>query len=786
MQRWFILTLLFIIFSISKLSAAELESESSLILTLPDTLIGAEFQPIALDDIDKDGTKDLIAGGCRHNGIVIFLNDNEGNLKYSRYLSDLYFNFYLACVGDIDNNGYIDIIGIKNDDTVRVLLNTAGEYNQILNIPVNYIPDRIVCADFNNDNFPDIAIKTKRPDGCLAIKNLAGIDFEEWHYVEIDYSRGIKLIDFNNDSFLDIILQESRRSHWIANNSGNGFQPADTKLLPLDGDFYSWTTISTIDLNNDSFIDLTWVNDDGDLTVHLNDGGNHFNDVYQYYPTGLNSYLFDHTILDINDDNNQEIAITDQIGNICLLERTVSNPLQYSQVQTMPSMDNPWFIMGGDVDGDSHNDIIYVGEDVVLGVYFNDGSGEYYSPQTIPLVNIPRGMTVNDFNNDGFYDFAITNMNNVNVYLHLENRNLSEPSVYPLYLEAEAITSGNFNGDSYPDIAAFQSSNNWIKILQNNGSEPMIFTDSINVGGVYELEAADLDNDGDSDLIAITGGGFHIFINNGENGFIVTDTLVNALRGYYHRYTFKVIDFDYDSDLDIISLSKVSEFDIYENLGNGEFNIIPGPSNDGDSKCLNVADIDGDNKYEVIIGKYLMPPNLMYSLAIYKYNEGIGSYEQTATTPTRYINNIEVSDYDYDSDIDIFISAPHGIFILKNDGLGNFQNFGTVGAYESPKYTVAVDIDNDLIIDLIGFDSRSPFMIYGRLHKKNYIIGDANDDGNINVGDAVFLINHVFRGGDGPYPTIAGDANCDESVNVGDAVFLINHVFKGGPGPDCN
>lgn len=68
-----------------------------------------------------------------------------------------------------------------------------------------------------------------------------------------------------------------------------------------------------------------------------------------------------------------------------------------------------------------------------------------------------------------------------------------------------------------------------------------------------------------------------------------------------------------------------------------------------------------------------------------------------------------------------------------------------------------------------------------------YLRGDPNDDGNLNVGDAVFIINYVFKGGSAPDPTNAGDANCDGSVNVGDAVFMINYVFKGGlaPCPDC-
>ncbi len=65
------------------------------------------------------------------------------------------------------------------------------------------------------------------------------------------------------------------------------------------------------------------------------------------------------------------------------------------------------------------------------------------------------------------------------------------------------------------------------------------------------------------------------------------------------------------------------------------------------------------------------------------------------------------------------------------------------------------------------------------------IPGDANNDDQINVGDAVYLINYIFRSGPGPipYPVCSGDANGDCTSNVGDAVYLINYVFKGGPPP---
>jgi hypothetical protein len=63
--------------------------------------------------------------------------------------------------------------------------------------------------------------------------------------------------------------------------------------------------------------------------------------------------------------------------------------------------------------------------------------------------------------------------------------------------------------------------------------------------------------------------------------------------------------------------------------------------------------------------------------------------------------------------------------------------------------------------------------------------GDANGDNTVNVGDVVFLINFVFKGGPAPACKDEGDANHDCNVNVGDAVYLINFVFKSGPAPLC-
>ncbi len=63
--------------------------------------------------------------------------------------------------------------------------------------------------------------------------------------------------------------------------------------------------------------------------------------------------------------------------------------------------------------------------------------------------------------------------------------------------------------------------------------------------------------------------------------------------------------------------------------------------------------------------------------------------------------------------------------------------------------------------------------------------GDANDDGAVDIGDAVHLINYIFKSGPPPPCLNEGDANGDCAIDIGDAVHLINYIFKSGPAPVC-
>ena len=66
-----------------------------------------------------------------------------------------------------------------------------------------------------------------------------------------------------------------------------------------------------------------------------------------------------------------------------------------------------------------------------------------------------------------------------------------------------------------------------------------------------------------------------------------------------------------------------------------------------------------------------------------------------------------------------------------------------------------------------------------------YIRGDANGDGVIDIADVVYLIDYLFIDGPAPDPLWVGDCNCDDVVNIADVVYLINYLFTGGPPPGC-
>ena len=68
--------------------------------------------------------------------------------------------------------------------------------------------------------------------------------------------------------------------------------------------------------------------------------------------------------------------------------------------------------------------------------------------------------------------------------------------------------------------------------------------------------------------------------------------------------------------------------------------------------------------------------------------------------------------------------------------------------------------------------------------------GDCNDDGNVDISDAVCILKWLFAGEATPGCVAATNTNGDDDANIADATYLLHHLFSGGrapaqPFPDC-
>lgn len=67
--------------------------------------------------------------------------------------------------------------------------------------------------------------------------------------------------------------------------------------------------------------------------------------------------------------------------------------------------------------------------------------------------------------------------------------------------------------------------------------------------------------------------------------------------------------------------------------------------------------------------------------------------------------------------------------------------------------------------------------------ESDYLPGDANASGALDIDDIIYLIGYIFQGGPAPNPIETGDNNCSDAVDVDDIVYLIAYIFQGGPSP---
>lgn len=65
----------------------------------------------------------------------------------------------------------------------------------------------------------------------------------------------------------------------------------------------------------------------------------------------------------------------------------------------------------------------------------------------------------------------------------------------------------------------------------------------------------------------------------------------------------------------------------------------------------------------------------------------------------------------------------------------------------------------------------------------DFMCGDANASGSIDIDDIMYIIDYMFTGGPEPQPYESADVNCSVDIDIDDIMYIIDYMFTGGPLP---
>ena len=294
----------------------------------------------------------------------------------------------------------------------------------------------------------------------------------------------------------------------------------------------------------------------------------------------------------------------------------------------------------------------------------------------------------------------------VNVVLHLDTSNCFHYSLYQDDIGVTPSTFGvdmaDFNGDGWTDVVTIDAYKTIVMHFWDS-TENKMDTTSIRLGQNrwrFDVEAVDIDNDGDMDFItspmSSESYGMEVWENNGNGNFTLkTDQIATHTDGN----SFAVGDLNGDGYADIFF--PYNDIAIYLNDGNGNF-VSNGQSGFSVSSAEDAAlgDFDGDGDLDAVVvrsggdgfvGKVFV-------------NDGTGQFVNSGQELSHgNAEGVGVGDIDNDGDLDIIIAPWTGnIYFFMNDGLGTFMPGDTLAGDVFAAYNdiEVKDLNYDGLVDL--------------------------------------------------------------------------------------
>ena len=414
----------------------------------------------------------------------------------------------------------------------------------------------------------------------------------------------------------------------------------------------------------------------------------------------------------------------------------------------------------GDLNGDGSLDIVMGNSGEPNTIYFNDGKGNFETPQLLERIDndshhqYTNSIALGDLNGDGALDIATSEKL---IYLNEGQGAFGTP--LPLEdsqsYQAASIALGDLNGDGTLDIVAGNYDVNTIYLNNGNGNfsapQPLRKNDP---DGDYTASIALGDLNGDGALDIVAGNGMSpvfedfpntMYLNNGQGNFTAPQPLDDSYTG--SGTGLALGDINGDSALDIII---GGDSLIYLNDGQGDF-ATPQYTEDLSASSIALGNLNGDGEPDIVAGSYGAPSTI-------HLNEGEGIFatpQKLKDTNYDSTSSIVVGDLNGDGALDIVTGNDSSNTIYFNKGHSIFtspqpledmlpEGYGT--------YSVAIgDLNGDGALDIIAGNNTDPNTIY------------------LNKGDGSFAPAHPLEGDDksyGTYSIAVGDLNGDGALDI--------------------
>jgi hypothetical protein len=272
---------------------------------------------------------------------------------------------------------------------------------------------------------------------------------------------------------------------------------------------------------------------------------------------------------------------------------------------------------------------------------------------------------------------------------------------------ATSVFAADLDNDGDMDLVSSSQDDNTIAWYENNGAETPTFTPStiaVSATGAWSVYAADMDNDGDMDIVSAskTDDTIAWYENDGaaDPSWVAADIDTNATgaRSVY------IADLDNDGDMDIVSASyNDNSIAWYENDGaaNPTWSAVNIDTTASGATSVFAADLDNDGDLDILASS--ANDN---TIAWYENDGGVN--------PTWSVSVIAISadlpilifasDMDNDGDIDIVSASKtdNTIAWYENDGAANpswtAADIATNAANASAVFVADMDNDGDMDI----------------------------------------------------------------------------------------